>query len=403
MKLNTLANAIATLGLVCAAGAVHAQASSDVIRIGFITDGSSVYADIDGPAGAEAIRMAVADFGGTLNGKKIEVLYADHQNKADVASSRAREWFDQQNVQLLIGGTNSATGLAMQAVAAEKKKAFIAIGPGSSRITNEACTPYSIHYAYDTVALAKGTGTAVVKQGGKNWYFLTADYAFGQSLQEDATRVVNGAGGKVVGSTKHPLAASDFSSFLLQAQASKADILALANAGGDTIASIKAANEFGVTKSMKLAGLLVFLNDTHAVGLEAMQGLYLTDGWYWDMNDETRAWSKKFEAKVKRKPSMLQAADYSATMQWLNAAKATNSTNAEDTIKYLKENKINDFYAKNGYVREDGRMIYDMYLMQVKTPAESKGPWDYYKVVATLPGDEVYTTRAESRCPLIKK
>ncbi len=400
MKRNTLVSALAAAGLLCAATA-HAQ--SDVIRIGFITDGSSVYADIDGPGGAEAVRMAVADFGGSVNGKKIEVLYADHQNKADVASARAREWFDQQNLDLLIAGTNSATTLAMQKVAAEKNKPFFAVGGGSSRITNEDCTANTVHYAYDTVALAKGTGSAVVKQGGKSWYFLTADYAFGQSLQEDTSRIVKASGGQVVGSTKHPLAASDFSAFLLQAQASKAQILALANAGGDTINAIKAANEFGVTQSMKLAGLLVFINDIHALGLEATQGLYLTDGWYWDQNDETRAWSAKFEAKMKRKPSMIQAANYSATTQWLNAVKATGNTSAADTIKWLKSNKINDFYAKNGYVREDGRMIYDMYLMQVKTPKESKGPWDYYKVAATIPGEQAYTTREESRCSLLKK
>ena len=248
-----------------------------------------------------------------------------------------------------------------------------------------------MHYAYDTVALARGTGSAVVKDGGKSWFFLTADYAFGHALERDTIAVVKAAGGEVKGQVRAPLGASDFSSFLLQAQASKAQILGLANAGGDTINSVKAANEFGVTKTMKMAGLLVFINDVHSLGLQATQGMYLTDGWYWDQSDASRAWSKKFEAKVGRKPSMLQAGDYSALTFYLNAVKATGTDDGETVMKWMKSNKINDFFTQGGYVREDGRMIHDMYLMQVKTPAESKGPWDYYKVVATLPGEEVYT------------
>uniref|UniRef100_UPI000AF29B1E ABC transporter substrate-binding protein n=1 Tax=Ralstonia sp. RL TaxID=1839756 RepID=UPI000AF29B1E len=285
----------ATMAAVFCAGfgaQAMAQVSGDVIKIGMITDMSGVYADVDGPGGAEAVKMAIADMGGAINGKKIEFVVADHQNKADIAASKAREWFDQQGVDVLIGGTNSATSLAMAKVAAEKKKPFIAIGAGTARLTNEECTPYTVHYAYDTVALAKGTGSAVVKQGGKSWFFLTADYAFGASLENDTANVVKANGGKVLGSVKHPLSASDFSSFLLQAQSSKAQILGLANAGGDTINSIKAANEFGINKSMKLAGLLMFINDIHSLGLPLTQGMYLTDGWYWDMNDDTRAWSK---------------------------------------------------------------------------------------------------------------
>ncbi|CAB3856111.1 ABC transporter substrate-binding protein [Achromobacter mucicolens] len=404
MKLHTITAALAMAGLGFAGATAHAQGiSDDVIRIGFITDMSGVYSDIDGKAGLEAVRMAVEDFGGTVNGKKIEIVSADHQNKADVASARAREWFDQQKVDVIIAGTNSATSLAMAAVAAEKKKPFIAVGAGSSDLTNAQCSPYTVHYAYDTVALARGTGSAVVKDGGKSWFFLTADYAFGHALERDTMAVVKAAGGEVKGQVRAPLGASDFSSFLLQAQASKAQILGMANAGGDTINTVKAANEFGVTKTMKLAGLLVFINDVHSLGLDATKGMYLTDGWYWDQSDASRAWSKKFESKVGRKPSMLQAGDYSSAMFYLNAVKATGSDNGDDVMKWMKSNKVNDFFAQGGVVREDGRMVHDMYLMQVKTPAESKGPWDYYKVVATLPGDEVYTKLSESTCKLVKK
>jgi branched-chain amino acid transport system substrate-binding protein len=391
-------------GLGFAGATAHAQGiSDDVIRIGFITDMSGVYSDIDGKAGLEAVRMAIEDAGGSINGKKIEVVSADHQNKADVASARVREWFDEQKVDVIIAGTNSSTSLAMAGVAAAKKKPFMAIGAGASDLTNAQCSPYTVHYAYDTVALARGTGSAVVKDGGKSWFFLTADYAFGHALERDTMAVVKAAGGEVKGQVRAPLGASDFSSFLLQAQSSKAQILGLANAGGDTINSIKAANEFGVTKTMKMAGLLVFINDVHALGLQATQGMYLTDGWYWDQSDASRAWSKKFEAKVGRKPSMLQAGDYSATAFYLNAIKATGTDDGDAVMKWMKSNKVNDFFAQGGYVREDGRMIHDMYLMQVKTPAESKAPWDYYKVVATLPGDEVYTKLSESTCKLVKK
>ncbi len=389
--------------LACAAAtAAHAQISNDTIKIGFITDMSGLYADVDGPAGADAIKMAIADFGGTLNGKKIEFVSADHQNKADIAASRAREWFDQQGVDMLIGGTNSATNLAMAKVAAEKKKPFIAIGAGSSRLTNEECTPYTIHYAYDTASMARGTAAALTKQGSKDWFFLTADYVFGVSLEGDASQVVKANGGRVLGSVRHPLSASDFSSFLLQAQASKAQVLGLANAGGDTVNSIKAAAEFGINKKMKLAGLLMFVNDVHAIGLPTAQGMYLTDGWYWDTNDETRAWAKKFMARNKKAPSMLHAADYSAAMFYLNAVKAAGSDDGDKVMAKMKSTRVNDMFAKNGEVRPDGRMVHDMTLMQVKSPAESKYAWDYYKVVQVIPGDQAFMTKAESKCPLWK-
>ncbi|GGY26539.1 ABC transporter substrate-binding protein [Pseudoduganella albidiflava] len=393
------ATAVCAIGL---SGTASAQVSGDTIKIGFITDMSGLYTDIDGAGGAEAIKMAIADAGTVIAGKKVEFISADHQNKADIAASKAREWFDQQGVDMLIGGTNSGANLAMAKVAAEKKKIFISIGAGSSRLTNEECTPYTVHYAYDTVALARGTGGAIVKQGGKDWYFMTADYAFGQSLEADTAAVVKTGGGRVLGSVKHPLSASDFSSFLLQAQASKAQILGLANAGGDAINSIKAANEFGISKKMKLAGLLIFINDIHSLGLNTTQGMYLTDGWYWDLNADTRAWSKRYFAKMKKEPSMLQAADYSAASNYLKAVKALGTDDSDKVMAHLKKTPINDMFTKNGVIRPDGRMVHDMYLMEVKKPAESKYPWDYYKVVATIPGEQAYMKKAETKCSLWK-
>lgn len=397
IRILTLAAAAALSG-----PAVHAQVSNDTIRIGFITDMSGVYADVDGPAGADAIKMAIADAGGAIDGKKIELLTADHQNKADIAASKAREWFDRQGVDMLIGGTNSATNLAMAKVAAEKKKPFIAIGAGTSRLTNEECTPYTIHYAYDTAAMARGTAAALTKQGNKDWYFLTADYVFGISLENDAAQIVKSQGGRVTGSVRHPLAAADFSSFLLQAQNSKAQVLGLANASGDTVNSIKAANEFGINKKMKLAGLLMFVNDVHALGLNVTQGMYLTDGWYWDTNDETRAWAKRFMQRNKKAPSMLHAANYSAASFYLGAVKAIGTDDGDKAMAKMKSTKVNDMFAKNGVVRPDGRMVHDMTLMQVKSPAESKYAWDYYKVVQVIPGDQAYMTKEESKCSLWK-
>jgi branched-chain amino acid transport system substrate-binding protein len=402
MKLTKISAACALAATALFGTSAQAQFSGDVIKIGFITDLSGLYADIDGPAGAEAIRMAMAAMGGAVAGKKIELLVADHQNKPDVAAAKAREWFDTQGVDMLVGGTNSGTSLAMSKVALEKKKVFISVGAATSALTNDQCSPYTVHYAYDTTALAKGTGNAIVKAGGKSWYFLTADYAFGAQLQNDTSAVVKAAGGTIVGSVKHPLAASDFSSFLLQAQSSKAQILGLANAGGDTINAIKAANEFGITKTMKLAGLLMFINDIHSLGLKATQGMYLTDSWYWNRDPDARAWSRTFFEKIKRMPSSIQAGDYSAALQYLNAVKASGTDDADKVLAQMKKTKINDIFAKGGYIREDGRMIHDMYLMQVKTPAESTEPWDYYKVAETFKGDTAWTTKAESKCALWK-
>lgn len=394
---------LALASLLACTGAAQAQISGDVIKIGIITDMSSVYADIDGAGGVEAIKMAVADMKGMVAGKKIEVIFADHQNKADVAASKAREWIDTQGLDLLIGGTNSGASLAMAKIAAEKKKPFIVIGAGSARLTNEDCSPYTIHYAYDTVALANGTGAAVTKGGGKSWYFLTADYAFGASLQADTAAVVAKSGGKVVGSVKHPLNASDFSSFLLQAQGSGAQILGLANAGGDTINAVKAANEFGVTKTMKLAGLLMFINDIHSLGLKTTEGMYLTDSWYWNQTPEARAWSRRFFEKMKRMPSSLQAADYSAAWNYLKAVEATKTDDADKVIAQMKATPINDFFSKGQIRKEDGRFVHDMFLLQVKSQKDSVEPWDYFKVVTRIPGEEAFTKLADSKCPTVKK
>src|SRR3954470_975946 len=378
MKIKTLVAAMA-LGL--GSLAAVAQNNAGPVRIGFITDMASLYADIDGPAGVEMVKMAVQDFGGKVLNRPVEVLSADHQNKADVAASKAREWIDSQNLALLIGGTSSGTNLAMAKVAQEKKRPFISIGAGSARLTNEDCTPYTIHYAYDTVALAKVAGNALVKAGNKDWYFLTADYAFGQSLESDATSVVKANGGRVVGSVKHPLNASDFSSFLLQAQGSKAQILAMANAGGDFTNAMKAAKEFGITKTMKVAGLLVFINDVHSLGLNNTEGLQLADSWYWNQDDASRKFAKRFFDKYKRMPSSLQAADYSVAMNYLKAVQAAGTTESDKVMSTLKGMKIDDFYNK-GQIRADGRMIHDMYLFQVKGQKESATPWDYYKLVS---------------------
>ncbi|MBV8626566.1 MAG: ABC transporter substrate-binding protein [Paraburkholderia sp.] len=404
MKMKTLAR-LSSFCFAAVAGAAltmgSARAADDAVKIGFITDMSGLYADIDGPGGLEAVRMAIADFGGKVNGKPITLVYADHQNKADIAASRAREWIDRDGVNAIIGGTNSATALSTNQVAGEKKIPYISIGAGADTLTNEQCTPYTVHYAYDTTALAKGTGSAVTKQGGKTWYFLTADYAFGKALEKNTSDVVKASGGQVLGAVRHPLSASDFSSFLLQAQSSKAQVLGLANAGGDTINSIKAAKEFGIPKTMKIAALLIFLTDIHSLGLDTTQGLVATDSWYWNKDAETRKWAQRYYAKMNKMPTSLQAADYSAATTYLKAVQAAGSTDSDKVMDQLHKMKIDDFYAK-GYIRQDGSMIHDMYLMQVKTPAESKEPWDYYKIVATIPGEQAFDTKAETRCALWK-
>lgn len=403
MKKHLSRLALAALAAATLAGPASAASTDDgVIRIGFITDMSGPYADTDGPGGLEAIKMAVADAGGSVLGKKIEVLSADHQNKADIAASKARQWIDQDHIKLLVGGVNSATALAMNNIVAEKKVPYINIAAATARLTNENCTPYTISYEYDTIALARGTGSAVVKQGGKSWFFLEADYAFGHSLFHDTSAVIKKYGGTVVGSVKHPPNSPDMSSYILQAMSSGAQVLGLANAGADTINSIKAAHSFGLTKKMKLVGLLMTINDIHGLGLETAKNLLMTDSWYWDMNDASRAFAKRFYAKMHKMPSTHQAADYSAVSTYLKAVAAVHSTDADKVMAQLKHMKISDFYNK-GYIRQDGRYIHDMYLFQVKTPAESKYSWDYLKRVATIPGDEAFNSVAESTCPLLKK
>ncbi|MEI6117080.1 MAG: ABC transporter substrate-binding protein, partial [Burkholderiales bacterium] len=340
--------------------------------------------------------------GGSINGKKVEFVFIDHLNRADIGSAKAREWIDRDGVDMIMVGANSSVMLAAAKVAAEKKKVFIVPATGTSRLTNEECTPYSIHYGYDTVAAARGTGSAVVKQGGKSWYFLTADYVFGQSLEADAIKVIKANGGTVVGAARHPLSASDFSSFLIQAQSSKAQILGLANAGNDLIATVKAANEFGITKTMKLAGLLMFITDVHALGLEQTKGMYTTDSWYWDQSPESRAWTERYRAVMNKVPVSLHASTYSAVMTYLDAVKATGTDDGDKVMAQLKKAKISDMYTTNATIREDGRMMGDLKLIQVKDPSESKYPWDYYKIAQIIPAAEAYTTKAESQCALWK-
>lgn len=406
MNRKRISRLVAAALMSLAAGTALAQAklSGNGIKVGVLTDMSGLYSDLGGQGSVLAAQMAVEDFKARAKpAYSIDVVYADHQNKADVGSNKAREWYDTQGVDMVTDGLNSAVALAVTKVTAEKKKVFIDVGAATTRLTNEDCTPYTVHYAYDTYALANGTAKSIVKQGGNSWFFLTADYAFGHSLEKDSAEVVKANGGKVLGQVRHPLSATDFSSFLLQAQSSGAKIIGLANAGGDTINSIKAAAEFGITQKQNLAGLLVFITDIHALGLQATQGMLLTDGWYWDLNDDTRKFGKRFFDRAKKMPSMIHAGVYSATLQYLNAVDAAKTDDADAVMKQLKSTTINDVFAKGGKIREDGRMVHDMYLMQVKKPAESKYPWDYYTVRATIPAAEAYQPLSESRCPLVKK
>jgi branched-chain amino acid transport system substrate-binding protein len=400
-----------TFASLCALAVAGALAATPVaaqdpkpFRIGAILDMSGPYADITGPGSAMALKMAAEDFGGKVLGRPIETLAADHQNKADIAGTTAREWFDAQGVEAIMDVAASATALAANEIAKARNKVIMFSGPGATRLTNEACGPYSVHYAYDTYALSKGTGLATVKQGHNSWFFLTADYAFGHDLEKDTANVVKAAGGTVAGAVRAPINTADFSSYLLQAQNSKAKVVGLANAGADMINAIKQAHEFGLQKSgQKLATLLAFISDIDSLGLETAQGLLLTEAFYWDLNDETRAFSKKFEERMKRKPTMAQAGVYSATSHYLKAVAKAGVTEAGAVMKIMKDTPINDFFAKNGRIRDDGRMVHDMYLFEVKKPSESKGRWDDYKLVATIPADEAFMPLAESRCPLVKK
>lgn len=378
--------------------------SDGVVKIGLLLDMSSIYADVTGPGSEMAARMAVEDFGGKVLGKPIEVIVADHQNKADIASAKARAWFDTEHVDALMDVAASAPALAVMEVAKEKHRIVMLNGPGASSITNEACTPVSIHYTYDTYALAHTTGRAVVQQGGTSWFFITADYSFGYQLEKDTAEVVKAAHGTVLGDVKVPLGAADFSSYVLQAQASKAKVVGLANSGGDLVNAVKQASEFGLIQGgQRLAGLLVYINDIHSLGLRLTQGMMLSSAYYWDMNEESRAWAKRFYERMHKMPNMSQAGVYSSTMHYLKAVQAAGTDDTDAVMKQMRETPINDFFARNGHIRADGRMVHDMYLFQVKKPEESKEPWDYYKLVATIPGDQAFQPLSESRCPLVKK
>jgi branched-chain amino acid transport system substrate-binding protein len=401
MKLRTLGMGM-LVALAAAAAAPTALSADDQVVIGDIDDMSGVYADVQGAGGIEAIRMAIADFGGTVLGKKIVLLTADHQNKPDIGASKFREWADQNRLNMLLGGSNTGVNIAMTKVAAAKKVPMFIIGAAGASMTNEDCTAYTVHYVYDTTSLANGTASVIVNGGGRTWFYLTADYAFGAQLQAAASKVVEAHGGKNVGAVRVPLGSADFSSFLLQAQGSGAQVLGLANAGTDFSNSLKAANEFGITKTMKPAALLAFITDINSLGLQTAQGLYLTTGWYWDLNVDTRAFGKRFFAKINREPTMDQAGAYSATLTYLKAVKSAGTTDSDKVMAELKKVKINDMFAKGGYIRADGAMIHEMYVMQVKTPQESKYPWDYYKIVKRMNGEEAFGP-ITGLCPLAPK
>lgn len=401
LKLKRLsAGVISALAL---SGAVQAAGISDnEIRIGYIADMSGTYSTLAGPNGLIAAKMAIADFGGKINGKKITIVAADDQNKPDIGANKVRQWIDTDNIDLVAGMVSSAVTIAVNKVVESKDKLSIVSGSASSSITNQYCTPNSVHYVYDTYAMAHGTGEAVVKEGGDSWFFLTADYAFGHAMEGDVASVVKASGGKVMGTVRHPLATTDFSSFILQAQSSGAKIIGLANAGADTINALKTAKEFGVVASgQKLAGLLVFLHDVKSLGLETTQGLQLTTGFYWDRTPETRAWSKRFYDETGSMPTMVHAGTYSSTMHYLSAVKAAGTDDAKTVMAQMKKTPINDFFATNGRIRDDGRMIHDMYLAEVKKPSESNGEWDLFKILRTIPADQAFRPLSESKCHLV--
>ncbi len=390
--------------LALSAGAAHAEFSGGVIKIGVLTDLSGTYSDISGQGSVIATQMAVEDFGAAKKGMKVEIISADHQNKGDVASSIARQWYDRDGVDAIVDLVTSSTALAVNQVAKEKNKVALVSGAASSDLTGKDCTPNTIHWAYDTWMLANGTGSAIVKTGGKTWYFITADYAFGHALERDTTAAVEKAGGKVLGSVRHPFPSSDFSSFLLQAQASKAQIIGLANAGADTTNAIKQGAEFGITRGgQNFAGLLVFITDVHALGLNTAQGLIVTTSFYWDLNDQTRAWSKRFFEKHKRMPTMVQAGVYSSVLHYLKAVeKLKADQDGAKVIAQMKAMPTDDPLFGKGRVRQDGRKIHPAYLVEVKKPAESKAPWDYYKIRTTIPADQAFRPEKEGGCPLVK-
>jgi branched-chain amino acid transport system substrate-binding protein len=397
------ASVVMAAGLGTAGAQTTGTLSGDVLRIGVLTDISGVYADISGKGAVEAVKMAVEDFGGRMFGKPIDVVFADHQNKADVGAAKAREWFDAGGVDLINDLANSGVALAVAGVAKEKKRHIIVNNASNVGITNAQCSPYAVHYAYDAYSLAHGTGRAVVEGGGDTWFFLTVDFAFGIGLEQQVSDVVRAAKGRVVGAARHPPGPNHFSSYVLQAQASKAKIIGLASTGNDTINAIKAAQEFGVTKNQKLAALLLWIQDVHALGLQTAQGLQLTNAWYWDMNDESRAFARRFMQRVGHMPNMAHAGDYSSTLHYLRAVQAAGSDDPDAVSAKMRELPIKDMFTQNGRIRADGRMVHDMYLWQVKSPAESKAPWDYLKLVKTIPADQAFMPLEQSSCYLVKK
>jgi branched-chain amino acid transport system substrate-binding protein len=409
MRLKTphLKTGLLAATALCLAGAAHAQSiTGDVIKIGVLNDQSGLYADLSGQGSVWAARKAVEDFGAAAKGLKVEVIFADHQNKPDIGSNVARQWFDRDGVDMIVDVPTSSVALAVNGVAREKNKVFLNSGAATSDLTGKACSPNTVHWTYDTVALANGTGKAIVSTGGKSWFFLTADYAFGHALERDTEAVVKANGGTVVGKVRHPFPGTDFSSFLLQAQASKAQVIGLANAGGDTVNSIKQAAEFGITEGgQSLAGLLVFLSDVHALGLKTAQGLIMTEAWYWDQNEGNRAFAKEYSAGNGGKhPTMVQAGVYSAVTHYLKSVAALKSdSDGAAVVTKMKEMPTEDRLFGKGTIRADGRKMHDMYLYEVKKPAESKGPWDYYKVRATIPAAEAFLPLERSECPLVKK
>jgi branched-chain amino acid transport system substrate-binding protein len=394
-----LVTALAAIGL--GAADARAQISDNVVKIGVLNDQSGLYADLGGPGSVVAARMAVEDFGGSVLGKPVEIVFADHQNKSDVGVAIAREWFEVGNVDMAIGFDHSAVALAVEQLAYEKNRIAIAGAVGSTAFTGKSCTPTEASWIYDSYALTTSLAKAIVAEGRDSWFFITVDYAFGHSLEADATAAVRAAGGKVLGSVRHPLNTADFSSYLLQAQASGAKVVAFANGGGDMVNATKQANEFGLTKNQTIVSLLVFISDVHSMELRAAQGLKFVTAFYWDRNDETRAWSKRFYERHGRMPTMPQAGVYSAIRHYLGAIAAASTDEAKAVMAKMRATPVNDFYVKNGRLREDGRLVHDMYFAQVKTPSESKGAWDYYKILATIPGDQAFRPLAEGGCPLV--
>ncbi|HWV82800.1 MAG TPA: ABC transporter substrate-binding protein [Hyphomicrobiaceae bacterium] len=402
--MRSLLAPLVSAALCLGATAAGAQISGDAVKIGVLNDQSGLYADFGGTGSVLAAKMAAEDFGGTVLGKPIQILSADHQNKVDLAASTARQWIDVDGVDAFADLTNSAVALAIQNLAKERDRIALFSGPATTRLTNEDCSPNGFHWTFDTYSQAIGSARAILQEGGKEWFLLVADYAFGHSMAADLTSEITSKGGKVVGQVRHPTGSSDFSSFLLQAQGSKAPIIGLANGGLDTVNAVKQASEFGITEGgQKLVGLVIVITDVHAMGLKGARGLVATTAYYWDRDEGSRNFAKRFEEQAKRKPGMVQAGVYSSVMHYLKAVKAAGTDEAKAVAAKMREMPVDDFFAKGAKIRADGRLIHDMYLVEVKSPAESKGPWDYYKVLRTIPGEEAAQPLSESKCPLVKK